>query len=65
MTLSMMQELAIRDDKGRCKCPHCGKYRKRSDFDAQAGHIPIGDGKRITGHVHVGPACRYCWEGKK
>ena len=61
MTLSEMQLIAIMTEHG-FKCPHCGKYRRLSDFDKQAGHIPIGDGKRITGHVHVGPACRYCWD---
>ena len=62
MTLSMMQEMSIRDVNGNCRCPYCGKYRKRSDFDEQPGHVPIGDGVNVVGHIHIGAACRFCIE---
>ena len=58
--LSMMQEMAVRDSNGNCRCPYCGKYRRHSDFEKQPGHAPIGCGDRIFGHVHVAPACKFC-----
>ena len=60
--LSYMQEMSIRDINGNCRCPYCGKYRKRSDFERQAGHVPLIGGGAIRGHIHVAPACRYCLE---
>jgi hypothetical protein len=62
MALSMMQEMSIHDANGNCRCPYCGKYRKRSDFDDQPGNIPFGGGVNGTGHIHVAAMCRYCWD---
>lgn len=64
MTFSYMQEMNIRDINGNCRCPYCGKYRKRSDFPDQPGHIDFGDNK-VRGHIHVDPACRFCLETEK
>lgn len=61
MALSMLQEMSIHDVNGNCRCPYCGKYRKRSDFDDQPGHVDIG-GPRFVAHCHVGAACRFCME---
>lgn len=61
MTLSMMQEMAIRDCNGNCRCPYCGKYRKRSEFPDQPGHLGW-DNEYGAGHIHVAPACAYCYE---
>ncbi|MBW2003062.1 MAG: hypothetical protein JRI72_00395 [Deltaproteobacteria bacterium] len=63
--LSVMQELSIRDDRGNCRCPYCGKYRKRSEFEEQSPHVPLIDaGSKIMGHLHVPAACKYCLEAE-
>jgi len=61
MALSYLQEASIRDRKGNCRCPYCGKYRKRSEFQDQAYNIPFGK-KGMGGHISVPPACVYCLE---
>ncbi len=57
--LTMMQEMSIRDINGNCRCPYCGKYRKRSDFPDQPGHMTFGSNDVIV-HAHVAAACRFC-----
>ena len=72
-----MQEMSIRDARGNCQCPWCGKYRKRSDFEEQPGHVDFGSetvsglipltahsGVTFRVHAHVAPACRFCLEAK-
>jgi hypothetical protein len=59
--LSMRQEMAIYDSRGNCRCPWCGKYRKREDFDAQPGSVWFGD-EHMSGHLSLLPGCRYCLE---
>lgn len=61
MGLSMMQEMMIYDDNGKCRCPVCGRFRKREDFPDQPGHIEFGDAT-MRGHLHVAPSCRKCME---
>lgn len=61
MALSVMQEMAIRDINGNCRCPFCGKYRKRSDLLDQDPHIYFGD-ENVQGHIHVPPGCIYCFQ---
>jgi hypothetical protein len=63
MSLSMNQQLAMRDVNGNCKCPYCGKYRKESDFPDQPAHVSFGDAK-IRGHISVPPACKFCIKEK-
>lgn len=63
MPLSYMQEMSLRDNQGNCRCPYCGKYRRREDFPDQDGHIKFGD-ESVSGLLHVAPACRYCMEEK-
>jgi hypothetical protein len=62
MSLSYMQEMGIREPNGQCRCPYCGKFRKRSDFPEQSGHIEfkVGDPVAVMGHIHVPPSCRFC-----
>ena len=65
MTLSVMQELSIRDSKGGYRCHYCGKPRKLSDFPDQPGHHYFGnpsENNTISGHVHMPAACRFCLE---
>lgn len=62
MALSMMQEIAIRDVNGNCRCPCCGKYRRCEDFQDQPGHVTFGGGERMLGHIHMAPLCRFCRE---
>ena len=59
MTLSMMQEMGLYDEHGRCRCPGCGRFRKRSDIPDQQGHFEFGSGP-IRGHIHVAPLCFKC-----
>ena len=59
MPLSMIQEMGLYDENGRCRCPGCGKFRKRSDIPDQEGHIEFGSGA-IRGHLHVAPMCFEC-----
>ena len=59
MGLSVMQEMAIYDDNCNCRCPCCGKFRKREDFPDQSAHIEFGDAT-MRGHIHVAPACAEC-----
>ena len=63
MNLSYMQEISIRDNHGRCRCPYCGKYRRREDFHEQPVHIRFGD-KADGGLLHVAPACIFCLKEK-
>lgn len=63
MALSMMQEMSIRDARGNRQCPWCGKYRKRSDFEEQPGHVDFGS-EAVRVRAHVAPACRFCWVGQ-
>jgi hypothetical protein len=53
--LSMRQEMAIRDVNGNCRCPWCGKYRKREDFKKQSGSLWFD-----CGHISTLPGCKYC-----
>ena len=64
MSLSMMQEMMIRDNSGRCRCPWCGKYRKESDFPEQNHHANFGN-EKLYGHIHVPPMCNDCLPGKE
>ena len=57
--LTRLQEMAIRDINGNCRWPHCGKYRKREDFEKQSGAVCFGD-DRVTGYIHVAPGCKEC-----
>ena len=57
MTLSMMQEMGLYDEHGRCRCPGCGKFRKRSDIPDQAWSIRLGPG---VGHMEVAALCFEC-----
>lgn len=58
MALSHMAELALWEE-GRCKCPRCGKYRKRSDIPDQPTYITaVFDG--VEAHIHTAPGCKYC-----
>lgn len=61
MPLTHMQELALYDANGRCRCPLCGKYRKRADFPDQpkATTAQFPGGYAI---VHLEPGCRECLE---
>jgi len=59
MTLSMMQEMGLYDEHGRCRCPGCGKFRKRSDIPDQPGHIGFKT-EWCTGHFHVAALCFEC-----
>jgi len=63
-TLTYLQELSIRDRNGNCRCPYCGKYRKRDDFPNQDSHAYFGNGKARV-QAHVDPACKYCLEGQE
>lgn len=58
--LSMMQQMSIHDDAGRCRCPHCGRFRRETDFAKQPGHVPIVRNGNAVGHVHVAPMCNAC-----
>jgi hypothetical protein len=58
MALSMMQEMAIRDDDGRCRCPWCGKFRREEDFETQPGHLVFGSGMQLQ--MHIAPKCKGC-----
>lgn len=62
--LSYLQEAAIRDKNGNCRCPWCGRYRKRSEFPAQSGYMNISDGKRSAWHIHLNPKCCFCSKKK-
>lgn len=59
MSLSYMQEMAILDDRGNCRCPWCGKYRRREDFHDQPASLRFGN-DNVRGHIHVAPACDFC-----
>lgn len=61
MTLSYMQEMEIRDANGNCRCPYCGKYRRREDFPEQDPHVYF-ENENVKGHIHVDPACYACLE---
>jgi hypothetical protein len=60
MALSMMQTMSIWSS-GRCKCPHCGKFRKETDFEDQPKVANIA-GNGFVAHVHLEPACKFCIE---
>lgn len=61
MPLTYMQEMALYDERGRCRCPLCGKYRRRSDIPDQPASVTVGNSEvRVT--VHVAPGCRECVE---
>jgi len=61
MALSYMQEMCLWDEHGNCRCPYCGKYRRREDIPDQPGHVEFGD-DNVRGHLHIAPACRWCLE---
>lgn len=52
--MSMRQTMACIDDKGRIRCPTCGKYAKMGDI------IPIPSMKIYGGIVSLLPACKKC-----
>ena len=58
MSLSMRQEMAIWQT-GKCRCPHCGKFRIAADFpDQPARHNFSGPG--FVGSMSVPPRCSDC-----
>jgi hypothetical protein len=58
MSLSMRQEMAIWET-GRCRCPHCGKFRKPADFPDQPARHNF-DGPGFVGSMSVPPQCCTC-----
>jgi len=55
MPLTMLQDMAIHDEQGRCRCPICGRFRRREDFQDQPGSLRCG-----SALITVAPACREC-----
>jgi hypothetical protein len=58
MSLNMRQEMSIWAT-GKCRCPHCGKFRRPADFPAQASRIRFSGGG-VTGGMSVPPQCQVC-----
>jgi len=58
MSLSMRQEMAIWKN-GRCRCPHCGKFRPPADFPDQPARHNFG-GPGFVGSMSVPPRCSKC-----
>jgi hypothetical protein len=58
--LSFGAEMAIHDDRGRCRCPQCSRFCIRADFaKAPTGaRFRMGDG--TVACVTFGPACWRC-----
>ena len=54
--LSMRAEMALWDMDGKCRCPGCGKYRKREDIPNDQ-RTAYSSGNMI---VSVFPVCRDC-----
>jgi len=57
--LTMMAEMSLWDDDGRCRCPCCGKFRRRSDIpdDQQTATRTTGS---VVAIIHLAPACFRC-----
>lgn len=53
--LPMWAELSLWDNSGRCRCPRCGKYRKREDIPDQPTTIVLSHAT-----ISVAPACGSC-----
>lgn len=62
MSLGYIAEMSLWDESGRCKCPCCGKFRKRSDIpdDQQTSITSVSS--EVVSHVHISPSCKYCLE---
>lgn len=58
--LSMRAEMSLWDINGRCRCPGCGKYRKRSDIPDQQT-TACGGGMIIS----LLPVCRTCLDSQR
>ena len=56
MPLSDRQILALHDERGRVRCPGCGRYRKPADFPEQPAHA------QAPGMIiELAPVCGACW----
>ena len=59
MKMTYLQESSIRDINGNCRCPYCGKYRKRADFpDQSSAEVLTADGVEVR--MHVAAMCQVC-----
>jgi hypothetical protein len=57
--LTMMAEMSLWDINGRCRCPHCGKFRKRSDIPNDQSTAMRTEGE-VVAIIHLAPACFRC-----